>query len=260
MGLITATGEVRKIETRAMTPFLDNIGIEASCEQADRIIDSAWILGHVPEDAPYADVFRELGIAVAQMCAESGYLQRDDASPLSNRRSASTFSRSLLANRGIDDNREEILGEILGVGQDLWNRMSFDERHDLPPFERSCWINDALLDEQNNETRSYLNGNGVISGGMMRILSAVALNGYLWGRGEDIQLLQKTEIVPTSGNNEKSFIWVIPNTGRGVRPLSIEKTVFKRSLAQAQELRKRDAKIKAAWDEAINQSPEFVSS
>ncbi|MBP9738263.1 hypothetical protein KBD20_01100 [Candidatus Saccharibacteria bacterium] len=258
MTMFSSEACVRKIENRALTPFFNAIGSEASYGYATRIVDSASIRGYIPDDAPYGETIHNLATAVAQICAESGYIYRTGPLSFSSSGRRVAFSRALLANRGLAD--EADLGSLLGVGQDLWNRMTLDERSNLSSAVSPTGLRSELAEHPSEQELYYLNFSGVLSGGFMRVLGTAALDGYLWGRGDEVQLFEKVEIMPVGESNKDSYIWIAPGTSKGVRQKPITETVFKRGLDTARLERAREIEIKSIFDEILAQIEEPVSS
>lgn len=259
MSVMTEAGEVMPIERRANTPFFDLIGSEESYSFAERIADSAWIHGHIPPDAPYADMLRSLTVAVAQSCAESGFICKPELHSGWQTNQPTEFGRSLLAVRGLED--EQKLGATLGVGVDLWERLTISERGAISLHLTQDEAKAAAIKEPDIGLSSWLDITGVVSGGIMRLLSSAAVNGYRWGRGDKVDLWEKIEVMAPRGSDDiYMHIWRQPGMPKTVQPKAIGDTVFKRTRSSAQLERARERVISELLAQTLAGQVDLASS
>lgn len=252
MSIISETGQVRTIDTRAMVPFYEAVGSDNSLAYAERIVDSTWIRGCVPDDAPYVDFLRELIRTTAQMAAESGYDFRhgDIDFLLHSRRAKSDFTASFLAIRDMGDELE--LGKLFNVGTDIWDRWTFHERVSLvQALDRTNRDDDKIILTPSNQVLDHLHVSGVISSGIMRMLNEAVYQGYLWGHGGPQPLTEKVELLTMSDDPRDWVGYYDPQINRIIKPLPIEDTIYKRSLAAAEKVRERESRLNAFFRELI---------
>ncbi len=225
MGIITANGEIQKIEDRAVTPFLGSIGGEASYEAADIVADAVIEALALPPDYPYMQRLHGLCMAVAQNAAELAFLT-NNLPRVDDFTKETVAANNVLLDFGLD---ELTVGRYLGVGKDNWDRQGYWERSSIE------FLITGLSHEENEspelpsqEVLDFLDQSGVITLGISRALRESITQGYVLGRSGDA----------VNFDSQAAYIARHGGYGRGVRGV-----VAERSLLEAEQLREREQNV-----------------